>query len=83
MLTYIMGEMLDGMEYISTYPIIIDSLSNIEIGRVDRIFRPRSTYAIITTYTIPLVNIITTYISPPITIITTDITPLSAKTTID
>ena len=81
MVTWVMGEIVNGLGPISNYQNTINIFSNIARGGVAGIFRPRSTSTIIITYITPILNSIMTYSSPPIPIIATDITPLSAMTT--
>ena len=47
-ITWMMGGRRSGLKPISTYPITINTFSNIEQGKVDDIFRPTSMYFSIT-----------------------------------
>ena len=47
-ITWMMGGRRSGLKPISTYPITINTFSNIEQGKVDDIFRPTSMYFAIT-----------------------------------
>ena len=76
-----MGGRVAGIGPMSTSSININSVSNISIGVVAGLLRPRYNSSIIKTYINPIFTIITTYILPLITITATNIDPIIYMTT--
>ena len=74
---WVMGERVAGLGPISTSTITTDSFSHIVRGKVSGLYKHKSTFSIINSYTPTWFAIITTSISPPITVIKTDINLLS------